>query len=280
MLKTIASLSLTVIFVLAFFFFQPARPAQAARAIIAIDAGHGGYDEGIVYDSGENPMSEKNVDLGLARAIAADLRARGIKVFLVRQADRYMGIDQRAKLASARRPALFLSIHLSSTAAFQLYVSLIPGAPVPAPAPQTPAPAMPGTPMSAPVSAAPPAPGAGAIGDEQGTGLQTGPAAGVLNGLTPEQLALRRYYQYQFRQRPYLPQSRDFATVLDLSLQNAFPGKNVSYMEVPLPLLDAMECPAVLLECPGPQFMNYTDPSTVSGIADAVAGAIMTYGKN
>ncbi|MDA8387206.1 MAG: N-acetylmuramoyl-L-alanine amidase [Nitrospiraceae bacterium] len=233
--------------------------------VVAIDPGHGGYDEGIVYNSPDgNRISEKNVDLALALAMAADLRAGGAKVFLLRQADRYLGIYQRTRIASARRPALFLSVHLSSTAAFHIYVSLMPQAPVP----------------PTPVPQAPPAPAAGTgAAATNTTAGQTGSLSGSSGQPTPQQQALRNYYQYRFRQRPYLPQSRDFASALEQSVTQAFPGKNVSYMEIPLPILDAMACPAVLLECPGPQFMDYTDPATVSGIARAVAGAIMTYGK-
>ena len=246
--------SLAVIVFAAFFFAGPFF-IRAARAAVVIDPGHGGYDEGILFEAGQNLISEKKVDLTLARAIAAVLRDKGIKVFLVRDEDRYLSISQRAAIASARRPTLFLSIHLSSTAAFQVHVSLMPPAPVPqTPVPQTSTPA------------------AGA--------LQAGAtAAKIQNGPAPQDLALRNYYQYRFRQRPYLSSSRAFASVLEGGLQEAFPGKNVSYVEIPLALLDSMECPAVLLECPGPQFMDYTNPSTVSGIANTVAGAVMTYEK-
>ena len=248
-----------------FFFTGPVRAARAPHTDkVVIDAGHGGYDEGIVYDSGQGIISEKKVDLDLARAVAADLRAMGIKAFLVRPEDRYLSISQRAAIASAARPSLFLSIHLSSVAAFQVHASLTPQAP---PAPQAP------VPQAAPVNIAGGNLKAGA-GAAQAGAVQNGPVSP-----TPEVLALRNYYRYGFVQRLYLASSRVFASMLEGSVQKAFPGKDVFYLEIPLALLDSMPCPAVLIECPGPQFMDYTNPSTVSGIAQAIAGAIMAYEK-
>ncbi|MDA8326536.1 MAG: N-acetylmuramoyl-L-alanine amidase [Nitrospiraceae bacterium] len=252
-------------------FFQQ---AGAAQAIVAIDPGHGGYDEGIVYNADGKEISEKKLDLAIARAISAALQAKGANAFLVRSVDRYLGIAQRAQIASARRPALFLSVHLASADAFQVYVSLMPS-PQLAPVPSAAA----GQAMQAGTGGA-----AGAAGTPAGgPAVLAAPVNGgqAINGgqAGPDQQALRQYYLYSMRQRPYLGKSRDFASALEQSLKQAFPGGNISYMEIPLPLLDAIAAPAVLIECPGPQYMDYTQP-VISGIAQAVANAVMAYGAH
>ncbi len=270
-------MSMPFIFCAAVLIFQWAffQQAGAAQAIVAIDPGHGGYDEGIVYNADGKEISEKKLDLAIARAISAALQAKGANVFLVRSVDRYLGIAQRAQIASARRPALFLSVHLASAGAFQVYVSLMPS-PQLAPVPSAAA----GQAMQAGTGGA----AGGAAGTPAGgPAVQTGPAvlAAPVNGGQPgpDQQALRQYYLYSMRQRPYLGKSRDFASALEQSLKQAFPGGNISYMEIPLPLLDAIAAPAVLIECPGPQYMDYTQP-VISGIAQAVANAVMAYGAH
>ncbi len=245
--------------------------AGAAQALVAIDPGHGGYDRGIIYDTGGKETSEKRVDLAISKAIAAALRAKGASVFLVRSVDRYLGIAQRARIASARQPAVFLSVHLASANAFQIYASLMPNVQLPPAAPAGGNQAPPAAPAA--VNQAP-----GNLPPAGNQGVQAGPASGGGGQTGPDQQALRQYYLYSMRQRPYLGKSRDLASALEQSLKQAFPGETISYMEIPLPLLDAIAAPAVLVECPAPQYMDYNNPAVVSGMAQAIAGAIISYG--
>ncbi len=200
---------------------QTSRSAGSSPGeIVAVDAGHGGYDDGIVYNtrSGQQ-IKEKDADLEIARAIISTLRAGGTGAFAVRPIDRYMDLSQRARAVQAKSPDLFLSIHLSSTGAFNIYVTSVP----------------------------------------QG------------------QDDLKQFYLYSNRQRPYIEKSRGFAQALEQSIMQAFPGVNVSYMEIPLPLLDRIGAPAVMLECPGPAYFNYRDTNTAGRIAQVVANAVMVF---
>ena len=192
------------------------------RDVVAIDAGHGGYDHGIVYDTNSGAqIKEKDVDLKIARAIIAALRAGGTRAFDVRPVDRNMDIAQRVRAARAKSPGLFLSVHLSSTGGFNIYVTSIP--------------------------------------QDQGD---------------PKQ-----FYLYSDIQRLYVKESRVFSQALEESIKQAFPGVNVTYMEIPLPLLDRIGAPAVMLECPNPAYFNYQDMATSGSIAQAVANAVTVFNE-
>ncbi len=201
--------------------------AQAAGAAasspgkaVVVDPGHGGYDAGIVYNSPEGvQINEKDTDLKIAKAVISTLRASGMEAFATRTVDRYMDISQRATAAQAKSPGLFLSVHLSSTGAFNIYVTSLP----------------------------------------------------------QDQADPKQFYLYSNRQRPYLGESRDFASALEQSIKQAFPGVSVIYMEIPLPLLDEIGAPAVMLECPSPAYFNYRDPAVAGHIAQAVAVAVTAF---
>ncbi len=201
---------------------QASGAAASPGNTVVVDAGHGGYDAGIVYNSPDGMQTnEKDADLRIARAVISTLRAAGTEAFATRPVDRYMDISQRARAAQAKSPGLFLSVHLSSTGAFNIYVTSLPQD-------------------------------------------QTDPG---------------QFYLYSNRQRPYIGESRDFASALEQSIKQAFPNVSVLYTEIPLPLLDMIGAPAVMLECPSPAYLNYRDPAVAGRIAQAVAGAVRAYEK-
>jgi N-acetylmuramoyl-L-alanine amidase len=76
---------------------------------IVIDPGHGGKDYGKVGQSG---TLEKDVNLLLARAVAAVLREDlGLEVLLTREDDRLLSLTGRTEIANEYGADLFLSIH-------------------------------------------------------------------------------------------------------------------------------------------------------------------------
>lgn len=84
---------------------------------VVIDPGHGGPDEGTVYDNGKGDrVAEKDITLMLARETARQLRARGIQVFLTRQGDKELPLSDRTAIANRLKADVFLSIHMNSTA--------------------------------------------------------------------------------------------------------------------------------------------------------------------
>lgn len=80
---------------------------------IMIDPGHGGYDIGARSKSG---LQEKILTLQVAQKIKEILSNReGIEVFLTRNDDKYMTLDERVKFANNLRGNVFLSIHFNAS---------------------------------------------------------------------------------------------------------------------------------------------------------------------
>jgi N-acetylmuramoyl-L-alanine amidase len=78
---------------------------------VVIDAGHGGHDTGAI---GRKGTQEKEVTLAIARKLARELRTRGLEVLLTRDEDRYLKLEERARLANEMKGDLFISIHCNS----------------------------------------------------------------------------------------------------------------------------------------------------------------------
>lgn len=78
---------------------------------VVIDAGHGGHDTGAI---GRKGTREKDVTLAIARKLARELRARDLEVMLTRDEDRYLKLEERARLANEMKGDLFISIHCNS----------------------------------------------------------------------------------------------------------------------------------------------------------------------
>ncbi len=95
----------------------PERSAPVPRSArrIVIDPGHGGTDPGM---RGRLPdgrvVWEKDITLGVARALATALREEGREVILTRERDTLIALDDRGRIANARRGDLFLSIHVNA----------------------------------------------------------------------------------------------------------------------------------------------------------------------
>lgn len=82
------------------------------KVVVAIDAGHGGKDQGA---RGPGGTLEKNVTLGVARDLAALInRQPGMKAVLTRDNDYFIELTQRFKIARDNKADLFVSIHADS----------------------------------------------------------------------------------------------------------------------------------------------------------------------
>ena len=80
---------------------------------VAIDAGHGGEEHGA---RGPQGTLEKNVTLGVARRLKAELEARlGVRVILTRDSDATVGLDERAAVANNNKCDLFISLHANAS---------------------------------------------------------------------------------------------------------------------------------------------------------------------
>ena len=74
---------------------------------VVIDAGHGGYDPGAVANS----IYESAINLSVAKKVEQILISEGIKVFMTRNTDVYVGLYERAHVANMIKASLFVSIH-------------------------------------------------------------------------------------------------------------------------------------------------------------------------
>lgn len=91
-----------------------ALPAGGPRTVV-IDPGHGGADQGA---KGPGGLLEKDVALGLARKLrAAIVNNLGLQVFLTREGDVDLSLDQRTAIANNYKADLFISIHANSSRA-------------------------------------------------------------------------------------------------------------------------------------------------------------------
>jgi N-acetylmuramoyl-L-alanine amidase len=92
---------------------QAAAMLNGQRAVVvAIDAGHGGKDQGA---HGPGGTLEKSVTLAVARDLAAEInRQPGMKAVLTRDGDYFIPLAQRYRIARENNADLFVSIHADS----------------------------------------------------------------------------------------------------------------------------------------------------------------------
>ena len=79
--------------------------------VIVIDAGHGGKDPGAV---GYKNYREKVIVLQVAQKLKKILKARGYKVYMTRDSDKFVKLSHRTKFANDKNADLFLSIHVNA----------------------------------------------------------------------------------------------------------------------------------------------------------------------
>jgi len=93
-----------------------AAPVPRRRRVVAIDAGHGGVDVGMSGPIGSRTpfLKEKDVTLGVSRALARELDRRGIGTILTRDRDSLVALGDRGKIAGRAQADLFVSIHVNA----------------------------------------------------------------------------------------------------------------------------------------------------------------------
>jgi N-acetylmuramoyl-L-alanine amidase len=95
-----------------------ARPQEQA-AVVVLDPGHGGRDEGLVAGQ----VVEKTFDLELALAVGKILGKSGRpKVVVTRQKDQALTLNERAASANAAGATVFVSIHGAPGAGARVFI--------------------------------------------------------------------------------------------------------------------------------------------------------------
>jgi N-acetylmuramoyl-L-alanine amidase len=80
---------------------------------VVIDPGHGGDDPG-ARNTGLK-LTEKHLTLDLAKRLKAALEAKGLRVTLTRDTDRFISLEKRGRIANASGADLFLSLHFNAS---------------------------------------------------------------------------------------------------------------------------------------------------------------------
>ncbi len=89
----------------------PGGPGRHGPVVVALDPGHGGTDPGATGPTG---ALEKDVVLAIAQDLRALLTQRHIDVVMVRDADVFVPLEDRAQIASRGGATLFISIHANA----------------------------------------------------------------------------------------------------------------------------------------------------------------------
>ena len=77
-----------------------------------LDAGHGGYDPGAINP--QTSVAEKWISLAVVHRLKDKLEADGARVLVTRISDTFVGLTERAAMANAARPDVFISVHHNS----------------------------------------------------------------------------------------------------------------------------------------------------------------------
>jgi len=81
---------------------------------VILDPGHGGQDKGAA-----SPYEyEKNFSLDIARRVRDELQKAGVNVFMTRNSDTFVELQDRAGLANARPSSIFVSLHFNASPNF------------------------------------------------------------------------------------------------------------------------------------------------------------------
>lgn len=87
----------------------PSAPVQKTLTgyTVTLDAGHGGWSSGAVYED----IMEKDINLAVALRAERILKEMGCEVYMMRTDDTFVDIHDRASLANKRGTDIFVSVH-------------------------------------------------------------------------------------------------------------------------------------------------------------------------
>lgn len=89
---------------------QKKKPATGKKVIV-IDPGHGGSDVGAT----RNGIYEKNITLDVSKKVVDLLRKKGYQVYMTRDKDETVSLQDRVAISENISPDVFVSIHVNSS---------------------------------------------------------------------------------------------------------------------------------------------------------------------
>ncbi len=90
---------------------QIVKPRKSGDKVIVLDPGHGGIDYGAIRSG----INEKDITTDVANRVAQILKADGYKVYLTRDEDKTVSLQDRVTFAQDINPDIFVSIHVNSS---------------------------------------------------------------------------------------------------------------------------------------------------------------------
>lgn len=89
------------------------KQAASVKKRIVLDPGHGGHDPGAI---GPNNLYEKDVVLDIALKLKKILGSNpNLEIFLTRETDVFIPLEQRTAIANSKNADLFISIHANAS---------------------------------------------------------------------------------------------------------------------------------------------------------------------
>ena len=83
---------------------------SAPEISVCLDPGHGDHDPGAVSDD----RQEKDDNLRIALLVRDNLEAKGIRVYMTRDDDTFLSLEERCALANKKKCTLFVALHRNS----------------------------------------------------------------------------------------------------------------------------------------------------------------------
>ena len=91
--------------------FQQSKLSKKRRTII-IEPGHGGKDPGTSY---QGKLNEKDIVLNFSKVLKEKLTNDGYRVFLTREIDKFIKLNDRVEFSKKKGADLFISIHADAS---------------------------------------------------------------------------------------------------------------------------------------------------------------------
>ena len=98
----------------ALFFLFIAMPVKADAMTIVLDPGHGGYGSagsGAIYE----PYIEKDINFAVASRVRDELTDAGYTVYMTREGDEPLSLEERAAYAASVDADMLISLHFNSS---------------------------------------------------------------------------------------------------------------------------------------------------------------------
>lgn len=90
---------------------QIVKPRKSGEKVVVIDPGHGGIDYGAIRSG----INEKDITTDVSARVAKMLRSDGYTVYMTRDEDKTVSLQERVDFSENHNPDIFVSIHVNSS---------------------------------------------------------------------------------------------------------------------------------------------------------------------